>query len=376
MSSVPFPADTRRLDRSAWLTLAFVLGFALFCAIVSALVMRLPSDGCVMSDYVTGATTPQIVDVCYGDWPTPLRHGDKVVAFGSFTISNEIDGAIPTWGGTAPPPGWGVGATIPYTVQRGDATLQLAVPIGQLSWGAVGRVFLYVLGPSNNKFGGWIQELVLQLSAVIIFALAPRSIGARLLLLAFGTQFAFTRLGWGGEVVSSAAAFAQGPLSAANHLANGFWIWGFWPSLILLVLSFPRRVWPITRWPRLFPAALYVVPLLVVLASPFIGVPLFYIIVLLGQFVLLFGAFIAVTTHTFMRVPDRVVRAQTGWLLLALGSYLIPVMLLYPFILFDPFVKNTWLAIILGFFDLLSLLLPRRSSSASPSRATGCSTST
>ena len=332
--------DTRRFERGSWLTLAFVVGFAVCCAVVSALIMRLPSDGCVMSDYSTGATTPQIVDACYGDWPTPLRHGDMLLAFGPVPISNDIDAALANWGGSAPPPGWGVGATIPYTVQRDGKTLVLPVSINQLGWGEIGRVFLYTLGVGKNGIASGLQEYLLYLSAAVIFALAPRNNAARLLLIAFGSHFAVTKLGWGGGPVSSAVAFAGGALYNGKYLINGFWIWVFWPSLLLLVVSFPRRVWPLTRWPRAVPILVYGVPAAVVLASPSLGTLIGYIIVLLGQFALLFVALIAVTAHTFARVPDRVVRAQTGWLLLGLGCYFVPLIFVIPFLLFDPQAMN------------------------------------
>ncbi|MBC8160184.1 MAG: hypothetical protein H7Z42_03110 [Roseiflexaceae bacterium] len=330
-------AEQRRFDRASWLTLAFVLGFAVFCTVVSALVMRLPSDGCVMSDYSDGAPMPQIVDSCYGTWPTPLHHGDKVLAFGPVPISND-----PTapWGGQTPPPAWDFGATIEYMVQRGDTTIVLPVPIGQLGWGGVARVFGYTLGFGPDGAVKWLSEYLLYLSAVIIFALAPRSGAARLLLVSFGAHFAGTRLGWAGAPVSSAFSFAQGPFYYASYLVSSFWVLTFWPSLLLLVLSFPRRVWPVARWPRATPALCYGVPALVVLLTPALGSWVLFLIVLLAQFLLLAVALIAVTAHTFARVRDRVVRAQTGWLLLGLACYIAPVVIGYSLILFAPQAAN------------------------------------
>jgi len=333
MNATAATNDTRRFDRGSWLTLAFVVGFAVCCAVVSALIMRLPSDGCVMSDYSEAVTTPQIVDTCYGDWPTPLHHGDKLLAFGSVTILNDATGL---WGAQTPPLGWGIGATIEYTVQRGAETLILPVPIGQLGWGSVARVFAYTLGFGPDDVTKWVNEYLLYLSAVVIFALAPRSGAARLLLVSFGAHFAATRLGWAGAPVSSASSFTQGPLYYASYLVTSFWVWVFWPALLLLVLSFPRRVWPVARWPHATPMLFYGVPALVVLVTPALGSWVLFLIVLLAQFLLLAVALITVTAHTFARVRDRVVRAQTGWLLLALACYIVPVVIGYPLLLFAP----------------------------------------
>jgi hypothetical protein len=51
--------------------------------------------------------------------------------------------------------------------------------------------------------------------------------------------------------------------------------------------------------------------------------------VLFSQLALTVVAFVAVPIHTFLRVRDRTVRAQSGWLLLSLGVYLVPVAILY-----------------------------------------------
>ena len=313
----------RRFDRGSWLIVAFVLAFALICITTAALVLRLPSDGCVIRDF---SGNGRIVDACFGDWPTTLRPGDELIAIGGATLVDEADELdVPI----TPPPGWKAGGSIDYTVRRGGAQIELAVPIGQLSWAGVVRVFGYTLGDA-------IEEWLLYLSAALIFAFAPRSTAARLFFVAAAAHLAVTKLGWVGDPILSAKQFAAPLLFYINGLLDTFWIWIYWPSLLLLVLSFPRRVWPVARWPRLAPALFYLVPLGAFLTSLVVGSALPIIGVLLAELILLPLCLLVVTIDTFWRVHDPMVRAQTGWLLLGLACLIVPTVIGYPLLLFAP----------------------------------------
>jgi hypothetical protein len=339
--------DERRWDRGAQLTLAFVAGFALFCAALSAVALRLPSEGCVVADT---AGFSQIVHACFGDRPTPLRPGDELVAAGGVPLLIEEENF---WARAARPVGWGAGATIPFSVRRGGETLSLPVPIDPLSWAGVRQVFAYTASADAGDY-------VLYAGFLAIFLLAPQSVAARALFVSFGAHFAVTKLGWAGSPVLGVTFFLPEWLYPAVFFVTSFWIWLYWPSLLLLVISFPRRVWPVSRAPRTVTALIYAVPVMIGIFTLITRVPLLYVGVLLGQIALLLAAFIAVPIHTFRRVRDRAVRAQTGWLLLSLGAYLVPVAILYPLsILNQPLFEQ-----FLGFFFtpmlyvLLTVLTP------------------
>jgi hypothetical protein len=68
--------NQRRFDRGSWLTLGFVLSFTTLCVAVGALLLSLPGDGCQLDPT---AEPPQPFQACFGDWPTPLRPGDKLL---------------------------------------------------------------------------------------------------------------------------------------------------------------------------------------------------------------------------------------------------------------------------------------------------------
>ncbi|NJM07565.1 hypothetical protein HC891_17345 [Candidatus Gracilibacteria bacterium] len=295
----------------------FRVGFALFSATISALVLRLPSEGCVV-DHPGGLSNTILA--CYGERSTPLRPGDELIAAGGVSLVVEEE---EFWGRAQLPESWGAGATIDYTVRRDGEMLTLPVPIDPINWNGVAQVFAFTATTDAKEYMMYVGFLV-------IFLLAPQSIAARALFVCFGAHFAVTKLGWAGGSVLGAAFFAPGWLSTASFFLTSFWIWIYWPSLLLLLISFPRRVWPATRAPRTVTVLIYAIPVAAGLFTLITRNPILYLIVLFTQLVLIVVAFIAVPIQTFWRVRDRAVRAQTGWLLLSLGSYLVPVAILYP----------------------------------------------
>jgi hypothetical protein len=298
-TSVP----SRRFDRASWLTVTIVVGFAAACALVMGLILRQPSDGCVL-DVNTGAT----IYACVGDWATPLRPGDRVLAVAGVNMAR---GALLLGEGERLA-GRAGAATLPYTVERSGERLDLAVPLHRLD----GPVLLHAFGAALAAFADW-WPVYFFIGAAVIFALAPRARAAQLLLVAGGTGAAGATLVWAPQSIAT-DLLAPAPLYYSRWFLASFWAWLLVPTLLLLVLSFPRRVWLLARWPRATPALLYGLPLAALAA------------VLLTSNNGLYGAmaglegvgFITVTVvvmgHTFWRVRDPVVRAQAAWLGLGL----------------------------------------------------------
>jgi hypothetical protein len=284
---------------------------------VTVLVLRQPGEGCIVSH--PGGLS-QIVRACYSERPTPLRPGDELVAAGGVSLVIEED---EFWSRNQRPAGWGPGATIDYTVRRGGELLTVAAPVDPLSWAGIPQVFAYTATSDTGDY-------VLYAGFLLIFLLAPQSVAARALFVCFGAHFSVTKLGWAGGAVIGGGFFLPDWLIPAAFLLTSFWIWIYWPSLLLLLISFPRRIWPVSRAPRAVTALVYLIPLGAGLFTLATRDPILYLAVLFAQLALIVIAFVAVPIHTFLRVRDRVVRAQTGWLLLSLGSYLVPVAILYP----------------------------------------------
>jgi hypothetical protein len=323
------PADERRFDRGAWLTLGAVALFTICALLVFAFSAVQPTDGCLIQQ---GTSDTQTLLGCVGDWPTPLRSGDEIIAVTGRSMRLDVEAIFPP----PPPAGWVAGASVPYTLRREGAVITLAVPLQRLSWGGVGR--LLVADPVNLL----VNTLVL-LVAGTAFALRPNGRATQLLLLSQGLS-AIGQLLSVSMLLISQVAWSFWPTPALTGFAALFSLFGGWlsaPMLLLLLLSFPRRVWPLTRWPRLTTALIFGVgaaaSLLVVLTANFVP-----FLVSLGLYaVLTLVVFVAAAIGTAVRGRDPVVRAQTIWLSLGFAVNSLQVFLWLVALAYAPF--GVWL---------------------------------
>jgi hypothetical protein len=297
----------RRFDRGSWLTLGFVLSFTALCATLSAFILALPGDGCQLD-----ATTdsPQPFQGCFGDWPTPLRPGDIVLSVNGWSATDVDSFGLVR---RPPPPDWTTRSEAIYVVQRDGAAATRVVPLGRLGAASVLRVFGAAL---IRQLGSFLPPVFL--GALVVFLLAPRAGAARLLLISSGGLFAVITFVLSAFTV--ATQFRSVPawaLEISIFLAL-IWGWLFIPCALLLVLSFPRRVWPLTRWPRAISVLIFGLPMVGTAFALLTGdLGPYGALLSLGALAVVAGG-IAITLHTFLRVRDPVVRAQTAWMTLGL----------------------------------------------------------
>ena len=296
--------NERRFDRSSWLALGVVLLLVVVSTVTAVLRLARVGDGCVLSTFTLEAV---VVEGCVGDWPTPLRPGDELLAVpGVESPANAELSRQPV------PPGWVEGGTARYLVRRDGQTLELTVPLQRLGAAAILRAFGHTI---------WRQLLdsttLVFLGALVIFALAPRERAAQLLLVAMGGLTAVMLLYWPSASVG--ASFVPAPLALVSAVLGSVWGWLLVPTILVLVLSFPRRVWPLARHPRLAYGLIYGLPV-VATALTFITRNYIFALAALGLGALLVvGALVVVPTQTFRRVRNPVIRAQTAWLALGLA---------------------------------------------------------
>jgi hypothetical protein len=297
----------RRFDRGSWLTLGFVLSLTALCAALSAFILALPGDGCQLDATVE---PPQPFVACFGDWPTPLRAGDALLSVNGLPTS-DVDALGQARAALLPD--WSASGDARYVVLRNGEAVTLVVPIRRLGTSGVLRVFGAALIP---RLGDPIMPIFL--GSLVIFLLAPQVGAARLLLISSGGLVAVGRFIW--SAFSVPVLFRSVPVWAFDisiFLAL-IWGWLFIPSALLIVLSFPRRVWPLTRWPRGAPALLYGVCVAASAFAVFTGDSRPYGALLIGSALAVVAAGAIITLYTFLRVSDRVVRAQTAWMALGL----------------------------------------------------------
>src|SRR5215213_2890084 len=144
----------RRMNAGSWLVLALAIGYLVAGLVDTLLAFQQPTDGWFY-DTSDGA----IVEFSQGG-AGPLRPGDRVVAVAGRAIDQE---SSITWG---PPPGWKLGATVPYTVERGGATIELEVPLVRRQPSALLRSILVGSGSSIANFA---ELFCLALGFVVFF---------------------------------------------------------------------------------------------------------------------------------------------------------------------------------------------------------------
>jgi hypothetical protein len=239
--------DRRGFDRGAWLTLIAVLGFACVVILTTAYLLTLPGDGWQVPYDAANAMTPSWpLDHFIGDWSTPLQPNDIVIAINGNELAQEA--SLSRW---IPPANWQDGGSVKYTILRSRQTLIVDVTLHRLDMAGVLHGFWHAMGDSPAE---WIWLLV----GITVFLLRPRDPAARLLLVIGVTHSMVTKVGWASTTIN--ANFAPPFVYYLKILIDGFWVPIFWPSIILLVLSFPVPVFPLNRYPRAVPVLLYGLP--------------------------------------------------------------------------------------------------------------------
>ncbi len=279
-------------DRGAWLTLAAVLLFGLVVLGTTLTILSMPGDGWQMV-YEEPPLTQFL-----GDWPTPLQVGDVVLAIGGTPYDSSGIQPLP------PPANWQAGATLPYTIVRGDQQLTVDVQLDTLPPRGIWQALA-------NAMRADLPQLSWFVIAVIVFLLRPKSTAARLLLLAGGSIFLATRIGW--AATTTGTTFAPPLIWYPYFVAEFFWGWLFFPSLILLMLIFPQPLWPATRFPRLTPALFYLIPLVVTIYVVLTGQETPANLLLAAEALLIFAVAIAAVIMAFRHRYNRVARAQITW---------------------------------------------------------------
>jgi hypothetical protein len=299
-------------DRYAWLVLIVTCGWSLGLIALSLFVFQFPTDGWSYGSN-GGRMGAFAAEINLSGAPSVLQAGDLVIAIEGQPL---VPDGIPPF-----PAHLRVGQTVRYTIERGEQTLAVEVPLLQLDASALWHS---LTGKTRLTPRDMIVSLASLLVAAFAFFMRPGNLGARYLLLIFGYYFAVS---WFGFTVSSLYQFTF-PKSVQTivQMFGMSWGWFFFASLILLPLAFPVVKAPLRRFPRLLPTLLYGVAFVVYLASSHFnvvsgetalwpGALLFFMLYLLLTIISVFGSLI----HNWLTVTDPVARAQLHWLALGMG---------------------------------------------------------
>ncbi len=170
-------------------------------------------------------------------------------------------------------------------------------------------------------------EWSLPLIAIAVFLLRPRNPAARLLFLASAAFGVVAKLGWAAATVSH--NFAPAPVFYLYELTSSFWGYLLFPAFVLLALSFPLRIFPLTRWPRAVPLLLFGAPLVLTLAAIAAASEVLVAVTLGSQALLLLLAVVAALLNAGRVSRDPVARAQALWVLFGFALSIVPVPFVY-----------------------------------------------
>jgi hypothetical protein len=297
--------DERRWDRGAWLTLAIAVLLILWPLTLSLASFRFPVDGWMSSP--SGTTFSQggaytLLDNLSGQ-PSFLQTGDVVIAIDGQPLRSD---ALPPL-----PADLQFGQILTYTVERNGRQVTVDVTLIRQNIAAIGQALLRV--PSST-----FQMLTLFCLPLFVFLLRPGNHGGRYLLLAFSQWL-------GGFMNQASYSFYRTSFPPGLNFLTDFysvgWAWFFFPTLTLFVLVYPKRQWPLRRFPRLVPILLYTT-FIVLAALPIArtistrvpsgqALSAFGIILLISTF---FVATVGSLVLNLRRGRNPVERAQTRWL--------------------------------------------------------------
>jgi hypothetical protein len=335
--------DESGFDRSAWWLLVGVIVLVLLVLWNTVAVLRLPGDGWQI-DYNDRDQGIHRLISFMGHWPTLLQVDDVVTAVNNYPLPTAVQMAPESL-----PVDWQDGKTIQYTIERQGEIVTVPVVLHQLTTADIIRG-LAIAARDEMPQWGWFFV------GFILFFLRPKNRAARLLLVA-GSSFAvIAKLG--GAAITISLDFAPPLTWLFNWAANFFWGWLFFPSLILLLLSFPLTLWPMTRFPRFVPALFYGIPLGIMAYTLITGDPNLATALLIVEAALILGTAVAAIVRVFRHRQDRVIRAQVSWVALGIaitmGGTLVAYLLQYTGVI-DVNALNSPLAVIIGWPVALAL---------------------
>lgn len=274
--------------------------------------MRYPGDGWDSTAVAAfGVTGPYQMNQNNTGQTSPLQPDDIVIAMAGQPLTDD---SLPPAPADAQ-----VGQTVRYTIERDGRTLDVDVPVVQLSPVAIPRFMgrEFIDNPGNAIFGAFVTAI-----AILVFVLRPGNLAARYLFLLamFGRGINFSMYnglyrgvypGW------------------QNFLGQTFgwgWTYLFMPVVVMIVLVFPVRKWPVRRFPRLTPFMLIGLPLLVSIAANaavWFGGFLPAADLLLPLTIYAVGPMLSTVpltlVHNLLTIREPLAQAQMRWIALAFG---------------------------------------------------------
>ena len=233
--------NERQWSAGSWLTLAVALLLLIWPIVSDVIFSSYPTDGWSRESLSAAGNSGgpfRLLRNATGE-PSNLQAGDIVTAINGRPLKENEAPPLPFE--------WQVGGTVRYTVLRGDQTIEADVV---LTHTGLTTFLRHLLGdPDTYRSIAWFMI------AAVVFLLRPRVPAARYLIITgvfvMGVTFNLV-------VLSDVALYSLPPaIINLTVFYNSGWVWALTSSLILFILIFPVRLWPMSRFPRGVPALLY-----------------------------------------------------------------------------------------------------------------------
>jgi signal transduction histidine kinase len=307
--------DERRFDRGSWIALAYAVVIFVCSAAEIAFSLSLPHDGWVITS--AGAATGIQLEFNWLGRPSKVRQNDLLLAIDGKSVTQIHSEALAFSG--MQPRTWPDGHILQYTVRRGGEELTVDVPVHYYS--LLDYQLITLRWDSASHLAQVISSLLFFALGILVFFRRPREPAAHALLF-IGTGFFFQWLYIPDSVIHIFDPFASVFFQVFNSWTNAIV-----PSLAYIILAFPTPRWPLTRFPHLTLALLYLpyslAAILCYLLLPhdpvaleqalfYVGVsPLIWILLTLPMLI-----------HSIFSKRGPVERAQTKWLAFGMGSFI------------------------------------------------------
>jgi len=314
----PAPELERSFSAASWAGLSAALIILMLSVACSLYRLTLPSDGWSVGLFVYAGKAQLIFGRNLLGASSPLQTGDVLVAVEGQPAEAMLARALAL--GAQRPANWAAGETARYIVQRDGRDLALGVPLRRRP----ARLLLQLLSDDPFRFAGFLAALSI---GIVVFVLRPRSQPAWLLLM-FGASISAYAVSTAvsGERAGPADLFYRSAYWPAELFNTMIWLLLLNPILGHLFLVFPVVKKPLRAHPLLAPAALYMLPLAAFLDAlayeferPWALWSTYYTLVAV-QFPLMILSGVVSAAHTYLALPDPVVRAQSRWMILGAGA--------------------------------------------------------
>jgi signal transduction histidine kinase len=317
-------ATSTRFPRSALAALAAGFGIMALGLILALYRFGMPADGWRLAADAAGWGADWRFVTLEARWsgPTDLEPGDRIVAIDGRSIDDILGDALAAR--SAPSPGWTVGATVTYTVDRDGRDIEVPVVLATAT-------VPYILGAFANQVVANSGFVLLFAIGLFVILRRPDRLPARLLWLASATICASLLVETVAGVAPMIADLWSSPAFWGFQTVSGLsWSLLVGPLLCHLFLAFPRPAGILTRHRRLTLSVIYGggvallgVTILVNGGDMRAAWRTFSLVSAAWMGILLLVAFGRLVREA-IRERDHEARAQARWVAWGLGLMLVP----------------------------------------------------